>query len=63
MKKLRLAVVFALVTIALVVGTFVATSRVEARGGGCKAQQCPAPPEGCQFLGCDASGNCSYQCS
>jgi hypothetical protein len=61
MKKIRLAVVFVLVMIALAVGTFVATSRVEARGGGCKAT-CPSPPEGCDFLGCDASGNCQYQC-
>ena len=62
MKKIRLAVVFVLVLIALGVGTFVTTSRVEARGGGCKAA-CPSPPEGCEFLGCDASGNCIYQCS
>ena len=62
MKKIRLAVVFVLVVIALAVGAFVATSRVEARGGGCKSH-CPSPPEGCDFLGCDASGNCVYQCN
>ena len=63
MKKIRLAVAFVLVVIALAVGAFVgSTSPVEARGGGCKAN-CPSPPEGCDFLGCDASGNCVYQCN
>jgi len=35
-------------------------STIEAGGG--NRCQCPAPPEGCIFLGCSVQYGCQYQC-
>jgi len=53
-------VAFVLIVVAMAVVAFCAASRAEAGGG--NRCQCPPPPEGCTFLGCDPAAGCMYQC-
>ena len=53
------AIVTLMIAFAIIV--FVASPGIEARGG-CNKNPCPSPPEGCTFAGCDAAGNCVYNC-
>jgi len=52
--------IIVLVMLAVAMAAILTASRVEAGGG--NRCVCPAPPEGCTFLGCSPTQGCMYQC-
>jgi hypothetical protein len=52
--------VIVLLMLAVTMAALLTASTVEAGGG--NRCQCPAPPEGCVFLGCSVQYGCQYQC-